>query len=95
MYIMLYSYMTVISSSEAFCDLMISVAERRLGDSLLSQMRMHLWSCYWLEQSERFCLMLRDSAASLRVAEAWGMVTVRPSGSKSSVFARCYSDFGH
>ncbi len=36
--------------------------------------------------------MLRDSPASLRVAEAWGP-TKR--GSKSSAFARCYSDFGH
>ncbi len=68
---------------------MISVAEPQLGDLLLSQMRMHFWSCYWLEQSEPFCIMLRESAASLRVAEAWGMITVRPSGSKSPVFARC------
>ena len=75
---------------------MMSVAERRLGDSLLSQMRMHFWSCYWLEQSEPFCIMLRESAASLRVAEAWGMNhSPTKRGSKSSAFARCYSDFGH
>jgi len=75
---------------------MMSVAERRLGDSLLSQMRVYLSSCYWLQQSEPFCLMLRDSAASLRVAEAWGMNhSPTKRGSKSSAFARCYSDFGH
>lgn len=75
---------------------MMSVAERRLEDSLLSQMRMYLWSCYWLQQSEPFCLMLRDSAASLRVADAWRMNhSPTKRGSKSSAFARCYSDFGH